>query len=173
MCMRRHVAPTPSRAALPARLRPAIPKGSRGRRCRDVHASTRSVAPAARARPMVAWSRSSPLPAVPLRTAPCSSGEARARPTVPVGPAAGRAVPREPLRAHQSLIIRASDNTHHIIVVQSCYTHAMCYIVLNCFTAKLVATKCTYVADCTWASMLPNVCSPTSVLELDVSLALS
>jgi hypothetical protein len=47
-------------------------------------------------------------------------------------------------------IIRASDNTHHIIVVQSCYTHAMCYIVSNCFTAKLVATKCTYVADGTW-----------------------
>ncbi len=42
MCMRRRVAPAPSRAVPPARSRPAIPKGSRGRRCRDVHVSTRS-----------------------------------------------------------------------------------------------------------------------------------
>jgi hypothetical protein len=36
------------------------------------------------------WSRLSPWPTVPRSTAPCSSGTARARPTVPVGPAAGR-----------------------------------------------------------------------------------
>ncbi len=37
------------------------------------------------------WSRLGPRPAVPLRTAPCSSSVAHARPTVPVGPAAGGA----------------------------------------------------------------------------------
>jgi hypothetical protein len=37
------------------------------------------------------WSRLGPRSAVQLRTAPCSSGVARARPAVPVGPAAGGA----------------------------------------------------------------------------------
>ena len=42
------------------------------------------------------------------------------------------------IRDRHLYIIRASDYTYHIVVVQSCYTHAMWYIVSNyhCFTAK-------------------------------------
>jgi len=62
---------------------------SRGRRCRDAHASTRSSRGPCTANDPQFSGNFSPRPAVPLRTAPCSSGVARARPTVPVGPVAG------------------------------------------------------------------------------------
>jgi hypothetical protein len=104
---------TLSYAAPPARSRPAVPCGSHGRRCRDTHASTRRsapnhAAPHACSRPAIPkrsrgrrcqdvrpargqWSRLGPRPAVPLRTAPCSSGVALALPAVPVWPTAGGA----------------------------------------------------------------------------------
>ena len=76
--------PAPGRAAPPARVRPAIPRMvSRPAvpRCACVDAKP--------PRPVHGrWSRLSPRPMVPRCTAPCSSGVARARPTVPVGPAA-------------------------------------------------------------------------------------
>jgi hypothetical protein len=63
-------------------LRSAVPKGSRGPQCRGVHVSTRSF--------RGQWSQLGPQPEVPVRTAPCSSGVARARSTVPVGSRAWR-----------------------------------------------------------------------------------
>jgi hypothetical protein len=52
---------------------------SRGRRCRDAHASTRSSRGPCTANDPQFSGNFSPRPAVPLRTAPCSPGWARSR----------------------------------------------------------------------------------------------
>jgi hypothetical protein len=77
--------PDPSHAAPPARPKPTVPlrvPRPAVPRCACVEART--------PRPVHSrWSRLGPRPTVPRCTAPRSSGVAHARPTVPVGPAAG------------------------------------------------------------------------------------
>ncbi len=73
-------ATTPSHAAPPAHTQPVVPLPV-----------PRPAVPRCARSSRGPWSRLSPRPVVPLRTTPCSSGVARARPAVPVGPAAGGA----------------------------------------------------------------------------------
>jgi hypothetical protein len=87
--MRRRVGPLRVAQLLRPAYGPRSQEWSRGRRCRDAHASTRSSRGPCTANDPQFSGNFSPRPAVPLRTAPCSSGVARARPTVPVGPVAG------------------------------------------------------------------------------------
>ncbi len=125
-------APARARAPRPATCRraPALPRASAARpRAREAeHAGARKRGSAAclgaparlLARTPFALAPSSPLP----RLSPS--------PPLPLHFLPGCAI-------RHLYIIRAGDNTHHIVVVQSCYTHATWYIVSNyhCFTAKL------------------------------------
>jgi hypothetical protein len=79
--------PDPSHAAPPARPKPTVP-------LRVPRPAVPRWACVDRSPPRPVhgrWSRLGPRPTVPRSPAPCSSGAARARPTVPVGPAAGGA----------------------------------------------------------------------------------